>query len=261
MHRQPVVLIAFEEQDNLGVGYVASVLLQDGFTVKILDFRLGVEAIVAALAPLDPLAVGFSLIFQFHIDSFRELMTALRRAGVTCHFTAGGHYPSLRPAELLDFIPELDSIVLFDGELTCRALMTALATGEEWCDIPGLAYRDGEQTLITPLRPLERELDKFPPPVRQPLREYAFGKKYATLLAGRGCINHCAFCSIREFYTKSGGPIKRVRRPEMVVREMQLLHEQLGCSIFMFQDDDFPVTYRGAASGWGNTAACSTRRG
>jgi len=80
-----------------------------------------------------------------------------------------------------------------------------------------------------------------------PLKDFAVGKKFATILAGRGCVYGCSFCSIREFYSKPPGPIKRMRRPEMAVREMELLHEQLGCSIFMFQDDDFPVTYRRGA--------------
>ena len=34
-----VILIGFQEQGNLGVGYVAAMLLQRGFAVRILDFR------------------------------------------------------------------------------------------------------------------------------------------------------------------------------------------------------------------------------
>jgi anaerobic magnesium-protoporphyrin IX monomethyl ester cyclase len=244
MDSRPIAFIAFEEQDNLGVGYVASVLIQDGFTAEILDFRLGPNAILQYLRNLDPLAVGFSVIFQHYIDDFRDLIQFLRQNGLTCHFTAGGHYPSLRYEQLLDRIPGLDTVVLFEGEITFLELVRSLAQGADWHALPGLAFRREGSIAATPLRPLELDLDRFPPPIRQPLTEYAYGKKFATLTAGRGCFYACAFCSIREFYSQPPGPVKRVRRPEMVVREMELLHQQRDCWVFMFQDDDFPITYQ-----------------
>ena len=241
---KPVVLVAFEEQDNLGVGYIASALLEAGFMIKIIDFRVGEAAILANLLQLDPLAVGFSIIFQHHIDKFKALLSYLRENGISCHFCAGGHYPSLRHRELLDYLPELDSVVLFEGEITFVKLAQALAAGRDWKRTAGIAYLEKGAHKVRPLRPLVSDLDDFSPPVRLPLREYAFGKKYATLLAGRGCVNHCSFCSIREFYSAPPGPVKRIRRPEMVAREMELLHREKDCSVFMFQDDDFPVTYQ-----------------
>lgn len=247
--RKMVVFVAFEEQDNLGIGYIASALINAGFEIRIVDFRVGEEAILAHVLSLDPIAVGFSIIFQHHIDRFRDLLSYLRENGITCHFCAGGHYPSLRYTELLDMIPELDSVVLFEGEVTFVELVSALAARSDWKATQGIAYRENGSHMVSSLRPLVRDLDRFSPPVRLPLQEYAFGKKYATLLAGRGCVNNCYFCSIREFYAKPPGPIKRVRRPEMVVREMELLHDEKGCSIFMFQDDDFPVMYK-KNKGW-----------
>jgi len=37
--RPSVVLIGFQEQGNLGIGYVAAVLIREGYAVRILDFR------------------------------------------------------------------------------------------------------------------------------------------------------------------------------------------------------------------------------
>ncbi len=247
MAARPIALVAFCEQDNLGIGYVASILIREGFTVRILDFRLGHAAILEHLRSLDPMIVGFSVIFQHYIDDFRNLIQFLRSSGVNCHFSAGGHYPSLRYEQLLQLIPELDSVVLFEGEVTFLELARAIAQDRAWQHLHGLAIRQNGTAVAGPLRPLEPDLDRFPPPVRQPLREYALGKKFATLVAGRGCVYHCSFCSIHEFYSRPPGSLKRIRRPEMVVREMELLHEQKDCAIFMFQDDDFPITYRHGA--------------
>jgi radical SAM superfamily enzyme YgiQ (UPF0313 family) len=239
VQNNPVVFIAFLEQDNLGVGYMASVLLQNRIDIKIIDFRAGKKGILEQIKHFNPVVVGFSIIFQYHIYDFRDLINYLRKYGVNCHFSAGGHYPSLRYNELLDIIPQLDSVVLFEGEYTFLELVQAINSGRGWNNITGIAYRENNSIVANALRPLEDDLDSFPPPVRQPLKEYAFGKKYATILAGRGCYHNCSFCSIREFYSKPPGAIKRIRRPEMVVREMELLYQQLGCSIFMFQDDDY----------------------
>jgi anaerobic magnesium-protoporphyrin IX monomethyl ester cyclase len=246
MAGEKVVLVAFLEQDNLGVGYVASVLQAAGFRPVIVDYRAGRDVILREVRRHQPLAVGFSIIFQYHIGEFSALLSWLRDSGVTCHFSAGGHYPSLRFRELMEMIPALDSVVLFEGEHTFLELVRALAGGAEWTRIQGIARRNFGAVTANPLRPLEPDLDVFPPPLRPPLREYVMGRKFATLLASRGCAYDCSFCSIRKFYSSPPGAVKRVRRPEMVVEEMRLLHEEQDCSIFMFQDDDFPVgTVRG----------------
>lgn len=242
--KRPVLFVAFQEQDNLGVGYVASVVRDAGYPIKMIDFRLGSEVILEEILRQDPLIVGFSIIFQYHISRFRELIDFLRQNGVTCHFCAGGHYPSLRYSQLLEQIPQIDSVVLFEGEYTFRELVQTLDKGGNWKQITGVAYRENGAPMANPLRPLEDDLDHFPTPARTPLRTYALGKKYATLLASRGCVHNCAYCSIRTFYSQPPGKIKRMRRPATVAREMELLHQQMGASVFMFQDDDFPVAER-----------------
>ena len=238
---KPVIFVAFLEQDNLGVGYMAAMLLKNEIPARIIDYSLGKKSILEQVLQYNPAIIGFSIIFQYHIHDFKDLIDYLRYHGVDCHFSAGGHYPSLRYSELFNLIPELDSVVLFEGEHTFLELVKSIHSESEWNKIHGIAYKDNGSIITNPLQTLESDLDNFPLPVRQPLRKYTFGKKYATILAGRGCYFNCAFCSIREFYSKPPGPVKRIRRPEMVVREMELLHQQLDCSIFMFQDDDFPV--------------------
>jgi radical SAM superfamily enzyme YgiQ (UPF0313 family) len=87
----------------------------------------------------------------------------------------------------------------------------------------------------------EKDLDKFPYPTRSPLKEYAFGKKFTVILAGRGCMHNCSFCNTRTFYQQAKGPVKRIRKPESVVAEMSSLVKDKDCSVFIFHDDDFPV--------------------
>ena len=241
MNACPLALIAFEQFDNLGIGYLASVLSEAGYEPMIIDFRYGKEEILKILKKLKPLIVGFSVIFQYHIYEFKELIRYLRRGGIKCHFTAGGLYASLRYEELFKLIPSLDSVVRFEGEYTLLELVNNIRSGEDWRNVRSIAYKNRGRIIVSSLRLLEKDLDNFPLPVRSPLKEYALNKKFSTILAGRGCVHDCAFCNIRDFYKESSGPNKRIRRPEMVMHEMKLLHHKKDCSVFLFQDDDFPV--------------------
>ena len=242
MPHATVVLVGFQEQGNLGVGYVASALTQRGFAVRILDFQEPPEQILEAVREAQPVAVGFSLIFQYYVPQFKDLASYLRRHGVTGHFCAGGHFPSLRYEYVLREVPELDSVVRFEGELTFSELVERLARGQDWHEVAGIAYRDGDRSVATPPRPLIADLDELPYPAR-PFESAltVLGRKASPIMASRGCSRACSFCSIRQFYGQVPGKKVRVRKPASVVEEMGVLHHEHGVSIFLFQDDDFPV--------------------
>ncbi len=184
------------------------------------------------------------MIFQYYLPQFAELAAYLRRNGVGCHFCAGGHYPSMRYEEVLEAVPALDCVVRGEGEETLLELMRCLAKGCDWHAVMGLAYRSRNGCVITQPRPLISDLDVLPYPERAGKTLTVLGKGVAPLLASRGCAEDCSFCSIRQFYSQSPGRKVRIRNPAKVVEEMRTLKENNGISIFLFQDDDFPI--RGA---------------
>src|SRR5450759_3727243 len=96
MRRHSAVLIGFQDQGNLGLGYLASTLAERGFVAQTIDFRRGRESILEAVRETKPLLVGFSLIFQYFLPQFAQLASYLRDNGVDRHFCVGGHFPSLR---------------------------------------------------------------------------------------------------------------------------------------------------------------------
>ena len=226
MKKPAVVFIVKREYDNLGIGYMAAILSEAGFETEIIDVSNKKEEILEKLNHLNPLIVGFSVIYQYHIAQFTKLIRFLRQSGIKSHFTAGGHYASLKYEELLKLAPSLDSVVRFEGEYTIRELTNCLSNGNDWKNIESLAYMYQGKIIANPLRPLEKDLDRFPLPIRRILPEYAFGKKFATMLGGRGCIHNCSFCNLNEFYLPFPGSVKRTRKPEMVVKEMEYLFRE-----------------------------------
>ena len=90
-----VVLVGYQDQGNLGMGYLASSLQEHGYTVEMCDVREGPRKVAAIVKRAQPEIVGFSLIFQYFLPQFRRVAMHLRRAGIQSHFTMGGHYASL----------------------------------------------------------------------------------------------------------------------------------------------------------------------
>ena len=238
---RPVMLIGFQHQGNLGLGYLASTLRQHGYRVVIFDFEKDPDEILSEAESIDPILIGFSLIFQFYVNQFGNVVRHLRAHGVNSHFTMGGHFPSLSYQHTLDLIPELDSVVRFEGELTLLELVDALSVGEDWRSIHGIAYRNDSEVIANPMRALVPDLDQFPHPVREFEPEAVLGLRAMPLVASRGCARTCSFCSIHTFYRAAPGKVVRTRKPLNVVEEMSELHEERGIRIFLFQDDDFPL--------------------
>jgi len=239
--RLDVALIGYQDQGNLGMGYLASVLQERGRRVRMIDVRDDAEAIAAELLSARPLVVGFSLIFQFFLPQYRRLAAHLRRVGLTSHFTIGGHYPSLCHDEVLKHFREIDSVVRYEGELTLVDLVERLATGDDWRETPGVSYREGTELRESSPRALIADLDSLPFPYRPYEPERIVGFPTLPLLASRGCARRCSFCSIHTFYRTAPGKVVRVRKPEWVIEEMLQLHHERGVRIFLFQDDDFPI--------------------
>ena len=236
-----VALIGFLQQGNLGLGYLSATLRKSGFEVELIDFEADFEDIYERLRNRQPIIVGFSLIFQFYLPRFAELVRTLRHRGVSCHFTMGGHFPSLSSHETLEAIPELDTVVRFEGEMTLLELADRVSTGRDWRDVPGIVYRDQGRLVQSAPRPLIHDLDELPYPDRNFEPEEILGHRAMPLLASRGCARTCSFCSIHTFYRAAPGKVVRTRRPAEVVREMAWLHRERGITIFLFQDDDFPL--------------------
>ena len=243
--RPDAVLIGHQDQGNLGMGYLAAVLRRHGRTVEMIEIRDGPEQIGKRLFAAPPLVVGFSLIFQYFLPQYRRLARHLRAIGIESHFTIGGHYPSLCQDEVLHNIPELDSIATYEGEMTLLDLVERLSAGEDWHDVAGLVHLHEGRVVAAPTRPLIADLDDLPFPYRPFKAERLAGFPALPLLASRGCVRRCSFCSIQTFYRAAVGKVVRIRKPAHVVEEMVHLHHHHQVRIFLFQDDDFPLLGRG----------------
>ncbi|HEX3012913.1 MAG TPA: radical SAM protein [Methanobacterium sp.] len=232
-----ILLVGFEEEENLGIRYIAAFLDKNGITVAIEPYNpLAKEELLNKILKETPDIIAFSLIFQRMLPDFNNLIKYLRENKVKAHFTIGGHFPTIKFKETLNFIPELDSIIRHEGEKTLLELYNHLENPERWPSIKGLAYIDiNGKLIVTETRALIHDLDSLPFPVRSLNFQDEIGT--CSLIASRGCYHNCSFCSVREFYKTPKGFNKRLRSPQNVVKEMEYLFKQ-NIRIFMFKDDD-----------------------
>jgi anaerobic magnesium-protoporphyrin IX monomethyl ester cyclase len=236
-----VALVGFKDQGNLGLGYLAATLEEAGYRVEVIDFEAPHDEVLETIRRLDPVVVGFSLIFQFYVHRFEELASYLRAGGATCHFTMGGHFPSLSPTETLALVPQLDSVVRFEGELTLLELCDRIGLRQNWRDVEGIAYVRKGEVVMTPLRPLLPNLDDLPRPHATVNTRPMLGRNVAQMIASRGCARTCSFCSIHMFYRVAPGKVVRTREPAEVASEMRYLLDDHDATVLLFQDDDFPM--------------------
>jgi anaerobic magnesium-protoporphyrin IX monomethyl ester cyclase len=216
-------------------GYAAASMEQAGTEVCFLDATTRgwdfqrTEREIVSLAP-EMLAIN-AVYFWEHTPRLFDFLSRLRSAGFVGHINLFGFFPTLAYQVILSESRAVDSVVVGECEATLAELAGRLIEGKDWKDIPGLAYRNCDKITMASPRMPEANPDVFPFPERdlQPLST-------VSILASRGCYNHCSFCPVPAFY--NNGPLWRGRSPRNVLEEMtQLIHR--GVRDFYFVDANF----------------------
>jgi anaerobic magnesium-protoporphyrin IX monomethyl ester cyclase len=236
-----VILIGPALEENLSVAYLCSVIRAAGHECSILPFnRAGeIRAVARKVLRRDPDVVGLSLVAQRRYDDFQTLVALLRARGLRGHVTAGGHFASLRAAEVLRDTPGIDTILHHDGELRLLGLLHLLSAGEAVPgSLDGVSWRERDGSVAHVPPTTVAALDALPFPARRrPDRTLGYAR--APLVTSRGCSGSCSFCSIHAWHAQVPRGRLRFRSPANVAEEMISLHRERGVRVFVFHDDDF----------------------
>jgi len=218
----------------LGLGYLASVIIGDGFEARIVDMDMedmDVAGLEGLLGSFLPGIVGIStatLTLRNGLRVAKVVKRALPRS-IVC---LGGPHVSVRPEDALRY-PFVDVVVQGEGELTFLEVCRAAADGG--LPVPGPAgtvqSRDGG-LIHGPRRERISDLDILPFPARHlmVLEKYNIP---GTILTSRGCPFACGFCAgptvLGRKYT--------ARSAAGVVAEVQTCVDLFGLTSFYFVDD------------------------
>ena len=250
-------------QPPLGLAYIAAVLEKDGYTVKIIDaplegyeeeikfsdgrhrYGLSYEEILKRVKEFRPDIIGISCSFSTLFYTVCELSREIKKFDKSIKICVGGAHPTSVPEEVFER-EEIDFVIIGEGEARFSQLLAALSAGESLSAIDGLGYRQGNKVLINPPVNYIRDLDEIPFPARHLLDMEKYlrinkphgvstkGDRATTIITSRGCPANCIFCSIHGIW----GRKFRVRSPENVIKEIELLKTQYGIDEILFEDDN-----------------------
>lgn len=230
----------------LGILYLAAYLRQGNrdYEFKVVDgyHEKNIEEVVKTIVAFAPDILGVSMTTQAATGGY-EVIRRVRQQLKNVFIVCGGAHPTIFPGEAL-LRGQADAVVLGEGEITFAELAAALAAHGDYRNLPGLAFRSGEQVVVNPARPLIKDLDTLPFPARDLLdiRRYP-GYHYkksswdTSYISGRGCPFNCTYCSNPVW--KLTKPWIRLRSPQNIADEIEHLKKTYGVREFYDQTDLF----------------------
>jgi anaerobic magnesium-protoporphyrin IX monomethyl ester cyclase len=208
-------------EENLGLGYLASILRQQRYKVRIIDGWLeGLtpeEIALAILSEQNILWIGFAC-YRSNMERAMQTVRLLRQQGNQAAVVVGGYGPTFHPEEFIKC--GVDVVVCGEGEQTVVELSKHFETGIPLLkDIAGISFMHADQQISTPIRPLLANIDQPPFPARDTMHLSIKRRSPLHIVSSRGCAAHCLFCSIVSFMRLAHGPKWRQRSVKNFVDE------------------------------------------
>ena len=242
---------------HLGPLYLAAVLEQDGFDVRVFDARIDRTAF-RKLAAFGPDVLGVSAVTPGHLGGLRAA-AKLKEICPGVRTVFGGPHPSALP-EQVAAEPAVDYVLVGEAESTfldlCRRLRdgapiagNGLPSPDSLREVRNLAFKAAGRVLRTDsagyLSP--HDLDALPMPAFHLMDLAAYfagtqthglfhrGRRILPVMSARGCPHSCTFCC------RVMGSKIRSRSVESVMAEVRFLADRYGIDEVYFEDDNFTV--------------------
>jgi anaerobic magnesium-protoporphyrin IX monomethyl ester cyclase len=218
----------------LGLAYMAAVLEQNDFEVKIIDspvLDFDHQKIKVELEAYQPTIVGIGSM----TPTIESALKCARIAKETCpdaKVVMGGPHATFADTEILNTEKAVDLIAKGEGEETIVDIAKQLPLN----DIKGISFRKDNQIIKTAQRPFIQDLDALPRPAYKylPMEKYNItGRNLLPIISSRGCPFQCPFCVATQMF----GSQFRARSPKNVLDELEWLRDEYGAQGIAFQDD------------------------
>jgi anaerobic magnesium-protoporphyrin IX monomethyl ester cyclase len=230
-----------------GISYISGLLKANNVETHLLNvndklgYPLDLDRIKRDVLSIKPDMIGFSVLTNQHKYAVEIARSIKQYSDAPIVF--GGIHPTMDPQGTIAE-PSVDYLCIGEGE---EAFLELVQKGDPK-GIKNLAYRDGGQVVVEPLRP-------FTDIARLPFKDYEIfdfqqmidaKDGWVGLLASRGCPFRCTYClnhKIMKLYKDNGHlPKEYLRRHSVddVIGEIKyLLSRYQRIKMFIFDDDVF----------------------
>lgn len=243
----PFIAESLTVMPSLGLGYMATILIEAGHEVRILDCtkdRILPESIGSHITSFNPEIVGLT-VFSKGLQDVRKTLATVKTTDPKIQTVVGGPHVSGAPESTIRWLTDADFGIKGEGEIGLHRLVEELEQpAPDFSAVPGLIWREGETIRsndpewIEDLETIEQPAWELLQPQSYPHSPtVAFAKKLPTapMLMSRGCLFPCTFCAAKKIYGKHF----RFRSADSIIEEMKLLHEKYGINEIQVLDDNF----------------------
>jgi anaerobic magnesium-protoporphyrin IX monomethyl ester cyclase len=227
----------------LGIAYIGDYMeKKGGITPALIDGRLSrfsVQDTVSQIISLRPKILGISAMTHMVLTA-EKIIAEVKKAIPDIKIVLGSFHASFLPERTMKEFPEVDFIVVGEGEMAFLDLVNALLNNKDYENINGLVFRKEGGVIINGTGDIPKTLDELGEPGWHLFDQEIF-RRYVTLLpvmGQRGCPFGCNFCS------RPYGKLVRQRTPSLIVDEIQKHSEHYNVNMIRFEDETFSVDRR-----------------
>lgn len=228
----------------LGLCYLAAVLSQKGYEVKILDCaveQMSIEQMKQNIEQFAPDLVGVTSTTVSYMAA-QKVLRAVKETDKKIVTVLGGAHISALPVPTMAECGDIDIGVFGEGEFTLLEIVERLERKETLHGVEGTLLRDNGNIVKGNSRKAIKNLDNLPFPARHLLKDLRLyshtpfrGAKFTTtMITSRGCPFNCGYCDQSIF-----GRTWRYHSPEYVISEMTSLKELFNVDFISIEDDNF----------------------
>lgn len=178
---------------NLAIRYLKA-YAEPEYSVELAEYTIKDPAIniVTDLFLKKPDVIGFSC-YIWNIEETIKVIQMIKKIDPNIKIVLGGPEVTYDCHYWLNRIPEVDCIVMGEGEATFKELLEVYSNGKDLSDVKGIAYRSNGKIKINQQRQ-KLDLKSLPSPFRFKEDIPHLSKRIVYIETSRGCPFSCQFC-------------------------------------------------------------------
>lgn len=178
---------------SLGIRYLKAYAEPD-YEVELAEYTIKDPAIniVTDLYSKKPEIIGFSC-YIWNIEETIKVIKMMKKINPSLFIVLGGPEVTYDTREWMEKIPEVDCIIMGEGEQSFKQLLDELHGEQNFANVSGIAYRENNAIQFKPQRN-KVDLKSLPSPYRFKEDLPHLSKRVTYIETSRGCPFSCQFC-------------------------------------------------------------------